>query len=120
MCICTLSATHHQTFLYYIFTKHRSVPDNQRAFALGTQFVILRGISFLPGPLILGAVIDSNCISWNFDQCGKKTNCLDYDVDAMSSTFVWLGFITSGESHFCTYFLRIKLVNISSTLIDAL
>eukprot|EP00111_Clytia_hemisphaerica_P005496 TCONS_00015937-protein len=73
----------------------RSVPDNQRSFALGTQFVIMRGLSFLPGPIIVGGIVDSNCISWGYDKCGKKTNCLDYDIDAMSWTLVWLGFITS-------------------------
>ncbi|XP_047128024.1 solute carrier organic anion transporter family member 4C1 isoform X1 [Hydra vulgaris] len=73
----------------------RCVPDNHRAFALGMQFMIMRSISFLPGPIILGAVIDSQCITWSYGECGKKLNCLDYNSDRLSFNLVLFGVATS-------------------------
>ncbi|XP_065648193.1 solute carrier organic anion transporter family member 4C1 isoform X3 [Hydra vulgaris] len=73
----------------------RCVPDNQRAFALGMQFMIMRVISFLPGPIILGAVIDSQCITWSYSECGKKLECLDYNSDRLSFNLVVFGVATS-------------------------
>jgi len=73
----------------------RSVPDNQRSFALGMSFFVMRTLSFLPGPIILGAVIDGKCTLWGYDKCGQRQNCLDYDVDALSWNIVMFGVITS-------------------------
>ena len=73
----------------------RCVPDNQRAFALGLQFLFMRSLSFIPGPVIFGAVIDSQCILWSKDNCGNRGNCLDYHVNSLSKNIFYLGMITA-------------------------
>jgi len=72
----------------------RCVPENQRAYALGIQFLFMRSLSFIPGPVIFGAVIDSQCTVWSKDNCGKRGNCLDYNVEKLSWNIVYLGIVT--------------------------
>lgn len=38
--------------------------------------------AFIPGPIIMGMLIDSTCKLWNTDECGEKGACLVYDLDA--------------------------------------
>lgn len=87
--ISFLSGTPHKIMVL------RCVPDNQRSFALGAQFLIMRSFSFMPGPILLGAILDSKCITWGYNACGEKKNCFDYDIDALSVNLVLLGCITS-------------------------
>lgn len=56
----------------------RSVPESQRCFALGINWFVLRLLGSVPGPIIIGAIIDQSCILWN-EQCGKRTFCWKYD-----------------------------------------
>lgn len=57
----------------------------------------MRSLSFIPGPVIFGTVIDSKCVLWSEDNCGKRGNCLDYDVDALSLNIVYLGLTTASK-----------------------
>ena len=75
----------------------RCVPENQRAYALGIQFLFMRSLSFIPGPVIFGAVIDSQCTLWSEDNCGQRGNCLDYNIDKLSLNIVYLGVVTGGK-----------------------
>ncbi|EDO34600.1 predicted protein, partial [Nematostella vectensis] len=56
----------------------RSVPDDLRAYGLGLQFVFMRTLGALPGPVIVGTIIDHTCTLWK-TKCGKPANCLNYD-----------------------------------------
>ncbi|EDO37634.1 predicted protein, partial [Nematostella vectensis] len=60
----------------------RSVPDNLRAYGLGIQFVFMRTIGALPGPVIIGTIIDHTCTLWK-TKCGKPANCLNYDYNRL-------------------------------------
>ena len=82
-------------FLFYIFS--RCVPDNQRSFAIGVQFLVMRLLSFLPGPIIIGATFDSQCITWGYDGCGRKKNCLDYNMTKLSINLSIYGLSTLGK-----------------------
>ena len=75
------------------------------------SFFVMRTLSFLPGPIILGAVIDGKCTLWGYDKCGQRQNCLDYDVDALSWNIVLFGVITSGTIIF-THNLKLFKVDI--------
>lgn len=107
-------------FACFIF---RCVPDNQRSFALGIQFLIMRAISFLPGPILLGAILDSYCISWGYNKCGEKTSCHDYDIDGMSMSLVVFAVAVSGKNIFflnCnSYFDKIICGNFASKCLDS-
>ncbi|GFY31192.1 solute carrier organic anion transporter family member 5A1 [Trichonephila clavipes] len=59
----------------------RSVDEEERAFALGMQFVIFRLFGYIPSPIMFGNVIDSTCILWKA-HCGKPGGfCLMYNIE---------------------------------------
>ncbi|GIY28151.1 solute carrier organic anion transporter family member 5A1 [Caerostris extrusa] len=59
----------------------RSVDEEERAFALGMQFVIFRLFGYIPSPIMFGNVIDSTCILWKA-HCGRPGGfCLMYNIE---------------------------------------
>ncbi|XP_030049280.1 solute carrier organic anion transporter family member 4C1 [Microcaecilia unicolor] len=62
----------------------RCVPDKQRSFALGVQWLFVRLLGSIPGPILFGITIDSSCILWQIDQCGDKGACWTYDNSKMA------------------------------------
>ncbi|XP_054947123.1 solute carrier organic anion transporter family member 5A1 [Physeter macrocephalus] len=66
----------------------RSVEDEERPFALGMQFVLLRTLAYIPTPIYFGAVIDTTCMLWQ-QECGVQGSCWEYDVT--SFRFVYFG-----------------------------
>lgn len=65
----------------------RCVPDKQRSFALGVQWVIMRTCGSIPGPMIYGAVIDFTCLFWLYP-CGNNSEegaCYFYSNSLLSS-----------------------------------
>ncbi|MEE6458874.1 hypothetical protein FKM82_000452 [Ascaphus truei] len=57
----------------------RCVPDKQRSFALGVQWLFIRLLGSIPGPILFGVIIDSTCILWNVNECGIKGACWTYN-----------------------------------------
>ncbi|XP_054893231.1 solute carrier organic anion transporter family member 5A1 [Poeciliopsis prolifica] len=70
----------------------RSVDEQERPFALGMQFVLLRTLAYIPTPIYFGAVIDTTCMLWQQD-CGVPGSCWEYDVT--SFRFVYFGLAAS-------------------------
>ncbi|KAK2886448.1 hypothetical protein Q8A73_020394 [Channa argus] len=70
----------------------RSVKEQERPFALGMQFVLLRTLAYIPTPIYFGAVIDTTCMLWQQD-CGVHGSCWEYDVT--SFRFVYFGLAAS-------------------------
>uniref|UniRef100_H2Y4N0 Solute carrier organic anion transporter family member n=1 Tax=Ciona savignyi TaxID=51511 RepID=H2Y4N0_CIOSA len=80
-------------FLFMVFTflneasalqaSLRCVAFNQRSFAIGVQWLIIRLIGTIPGPLIIGAVFDRNCAQWSLN-CGEKGSCSTYNSRELS------------------------------------
>ncbi|KAK3093809.1 hypothetical protein FSP39_020494, partial [Pinctada imbricata] len=67
----------------------RCVPDEHRALGLGLQWVMLRLLGTIPGPVLTGYVIDQSCGLWQ-DFCGERGSCWVYDRTQMSwRLFVW-------------------------------
>ncbi|XP_019060777.2 solute carrier organic anion transporter family member 5A1 [Fukomys damarensis] len=66
----------------------RSVEEEERPFALGMQFVLLRTLAYIPTPIYFGAVIDTTCMLWQQD-CGVQGSCWEYNVT--SFRFVYFG-----------------------------
>ncbi|XP_040850530.1 solute carrier organic anion transporter family member 5A1 isoform X2 [Ochotona curzoniae] len=66
----------------------RSVEDDERPFALGMQFVLLRTLAYIPTPIYFGAVIDTTCMLWQ-QECGVQGSCWEYNVT--SFRFVYFG-----------------------------
>lgn len=68
----------------------RSVEQSERSLSLGLQTILLRAVGTVPGPIILGFVMDQTCVLWKSnDQCssGVAGSCLMYDNYLMS---VWV------------------------------
>uniref|UniRef100_I3K284 Solute carrier organic anion transporter family member n=1 Tax=Oreochromis niloticus TaxID=8128 RepID=I3K284_ORENI len=61
----------------------RCVPDSQRSFGLGIQWIVVRTLGGIPGPIAFGSVIDLSCLMWQ-DKCGEQGSCYLYHNSAMS------------------------------------
>lgn len=81
----------------------RCVPYNQRAYALGMQFIVQRSIGFLPGPLMFGAIFDSTCLLWG-QSCGRRGNCLFNEMEMLTDRLGYTAFGFTGLA-FIFYFL---------------
>ncbi|XP_069348762.1 solute carrier organic anion transporter family member 4C1 [Eulemur rufifrons] len=66
----------------------RCVNHRQRSLALGIQFMLLRVLGTIPGPIIFGVTIDSTCILWDINECGTKGACWIYDNIKMAHMLV--------------------------------
>ncbi|XP_038661113.1 solute carrier organic anion transporter family member 4C1-like [Scyliorhinus canicula] len=69
----------------------RCVPDNQRSFSLGIQWLFVRILGTIPGPILFGIVIDISCVLWNEDDCGRKGACWTYDNRKMANLITAIG-----------------------------
>jgi len=60
----------------------RAVEEEEKAFALGIQFVIFRLFGYIPSPILFGNVIDSTCLLWKSTCEGEAGGrCLMYDIE---------------------------------------
>ncbi|CAL8326376.1 unnamed protein product [Merluccius merluccius] len=70
----------------------RCVPDSQRSFGLGIQWIVVRTLGSVPGPIAFGSVIDLSCLLWQ-DKCGEQGSCYLYQNSAMSQYTLVTGII---------------------------
>ena len=66
----------------------RTVLKDQRSVAVSLQFIVLRCLGGIPGPIILGSLIDHSCIFWKQDCSQNVGACLMYDNAMMSNVFI--------------------------------
>ncbi|XP_069887116.1 solute carrier organic anion transporter family member 4C1 [Dipodomys merriami] len=100
---CATKCTHLPIFLGIFFTTViftfmagtpitvsilRCVNQRQRSLALGIQFMLLRLLGTIPGPIIFGVTIDSTCILWDVNECGTRGACWIYDNIRMAHMLV--------------------------------
>jgi len=63
----------------------RIVPEKLRSFALGMQWLIIRALGSIPGPIMFGSIIDSVCLLWQKRRCdGTQGSCWVYDSDELT------------------------------------
>uniref|UniRef100_A0A1Q3FLT1 Solute carrier organic anion transporter family member n=1 Tax=Culex tarsalis TaxID=7177 RepID=A0A1Q3FLT1_CULTA len=75
----------------------RCVEEKDKAISMGLSMAVNTLLSFLPAPIIFGAIIDRTCVLWG-RTCSKKGNCWLYDGLALranmnytSAVFVIIG-----------------------------
>ncbi|XP_019622912.1 PREDICTED: solute carrier organic anion transporter family member 4A1-like [Branchiostoma belcheri] len=67
----------------------RCVPDSQRPFALGLENVLSRLLGSIPGPILIGYVIDNTCLLRQ-TSCGVEGSCWLYDNGTMSLNILYV------------------------------
>lgn len=78
----------------------RSVPMEDKSFAVGIQYMFFRVLAFMPGPVLYGKVIDTTCLLWG-RKCNRNTSCLYYDLDLFRHRFLGLQLIFFCGGWFC-------------------
>lgn len=73
----------------------RCVPDNQRSYSLGFQFIFQRTLGLMPGPILLGWMFDVNCLFWG-ESCGRRGRCQIYDIWKLSVIITVFGCVMKG------------------------
>ncbi|XP_069825571.1 solute carrier organic anion transporter family member 2B1 isoform X1 [Dendropsophus ebraccatus] len=70
----------------------RSVNPAEKSLAIGIQFMLLRILAWLPGPVMFGSMIDSTCILWG-KKCGAKAACQYYNNNMLRQRYIGLQII---------------------------
>jgi len=84
----------------------RSVPENQKSFALGIQWLIVRAFGTIPAAPIIGGIIDYSCVLWQ-DDCGEYGSCYAYDNQKMGIYLMSAGLIVK---FFSVFFLVLTYI----------
>ncbi|XP_053572040.1 solute carrier organic anion transporter family member 4A1 [Bombina bombina] len=70
----------------------RCVSDSQRSFALGIQWIVVRTLGAIPGPIAFGSMIDISCLLWQ-NQSTEKGSCYVYQNSDMSRYTLLAGLV---------------------------
>ncbi|GFS11998.1 solute carrier organic anion transporter family member [Elysia marginata] len=59
------------------------IPDHQRSFGLGIQWIVARCLGSIPGPIMFGKMFDLACVVWQ-ERCDGTGSCFSYNNHHMS------------------------------------
>lgn len=90
------SITHTPSFMLIL----RGVKKEDKALAVGIQFMLLRVLAWMPSPVIHGSAIDTTCVHWALS-CGRRAVCRYYDHDMLRTRFIGLQFFFKTGTMVC-------------------
>ncbi|KAK3798827.1 hypothetical protein RRG08_007184 [Elysia crispata] len=70
----------------------RCIPDHQRSFALGIQWIVARCLGSIPGPIMFGRMFDLACVVWQ-KRCDGTGSCFFYNNHDMSINLMILAVV---------------------------
>uniref|UniRef100_A0A8C9FXZ8 Solute carrier organic anion transporter family member n=1 Tax=Pavo cristatus TaxID=9049 RepID=A0A8C9FXZ8_PAVCR len=92
----------------------RSIQPEDKSFAVGIQFMLLRVLAWMPGPVLYGSAIDTTCILWE-KKCDRKAACRYYNNNLFRQS-LWLMPLTTeagslegvAVKHSCSYGVKVE------------
>ncbi|XP_010002863.1 PREDICTED: solute carrier organic anion transporter family member 2B1 [Chaetura pelagica] len=90
------STSHTPSFMLIL----RSIQPEDKSFAVGIQFMLLRVLAWMPGPVLYGSAIDTTCILWE-KKCARKAACRYYDNNLFRQRYLGLQFFFEVGAFLC-------------------
>ncbi|NXM94992.1 SO2B1 protein, partial [Sylvia borin] len=81
------SISHTPSFMLIL----RSIQPEDKSFAVGIQFMLLRVLAWMPGPVLYGSAIDTSCLLWE-RRCERRAACRYYDNTLFRQRYLGLQF----------------------------
>jgi len=81
----------------------RAVDPNLKGLSMGLQWVILRIFGSIPGPIVLGKLMDMACLVWQEDDCDEQGSCWIYDNRLLWNAMFILPIAMKGINIFCFF-----------------
>ncbi|NXN82026.1 SO2B1 protein, partial [Bombycilla garrulus] len=81
------STSHTPSFMLIL----RSIQPEDKSFAVGIQFMLLRVLAWMPGPVLYGSAIDTTCLLWE-RRCERRAACRYYDNTLFRQRYLGLQF----------------------------
>ncbi|XP_040439734.1 solute carrier organic anion transporter family member 2B1 isoform X1 [Falco naumanni] len=90
------STSHTPSFMLIL----RSIHPEDKSFAVGIQFMLLRVLAWMPGPVLYGSAIDTTCILWE-KKCDRRAACRYYDNNLFRQRYLGLQFFFEVGAFLC-------------------
>ncbi|XP_041316309.1 solute carrier organic anion transporter family member 2B1 isoform X2 [Pyrgilauda ruficollis] len=90
------STSHTPSFMLIL----RSIQPEDKSFAVGIQFMLLRVLAWMPGPVLYGSAIDTSCVLWE-RRCERRAACRYYDNTLFRHRYLGLQFFFEVGAFLC-------------------
>ncbi|XP_060699053.1 solute carrier organic anion transporter family member 1C1-like [Hemiscyllium ocellatum] len=88
----------------------RSIDTEMKPLAIGIYSLMIRMFAGIPAPIYFGALIDTTCLKWGTNSCGRRGACRLYDTDAFRYVYLGMpaGIGVACFALFIPFFMQVK------------